>query len=141
MPREDFEIVDQKPIGRGQFGTVFLGRRRSDGRSAALKLILHHGENGEATIAAERHGAILQQEFAARHGMVPEVFDFGPDGEDFYIAMELVHGPSLEERLRSGRLPYDEAVEHAPGSASFSIGRMRSAPRSSSSRTGCSTTI
>lgn len=113
MPREDFEIVDQKPIGRGQFGTVFLGRRRSDGRSAALKLILHHGENGEATIAAERHGAILQQEFAARHGMVPEVFDFGPDGEDFYIAMELVHGPSLEERLRSGRLPYDEAVEHA----------------------------
>jgi serine/threonine-protein kinase len=132
MPREDFEIVDQKPIGRGQFGTVFLGRRRSDGRSAALKLILHHGENGEATIAAERHGAILQQEFAARHGMVPEVFDFGPDGEDFYIAMELVHGPSLEERLRSGRLPMTKPSSTRPGSASFSIGRMRSAPRSSS---------
>src|SRR4029079_5720047 len=49
----------------------------------------------------------------ARHGMVPEVFDFGPDGEDFYIAMALVHGPSLEERLRGGRLPCDEAVEHA----------------------------
>jgi hypothetical protein len=113
MAREDFEITDQKPIGRGQFGTVFRARRRADGRVAALKLILHDGENGAGTIAAERHGAILQQEFASRHGMVPEVFEFGPDGDDLYIAMELVQGPSLEERLRDGALPYDEAVGHA----------------------------
>ncbi|PYR44106.1 MAG: hypothetical protein DMF93_01240 [Acidobacteria bacterium] len=113
MAREDFEIVDQKPIGRGQFGTVFRARRRADGRAAALKLILHDGENGAGTIAAERHGAMLQQAFAARHGMVPAVFDFGADGDDLYIAMELVEGPSLEERLRAGALPYDEAVDHA----------------------------
>ena len=113
MAREDFDIVDPKPIGRGQFGTVFRARRRGDGRIAALKVILHHGENGASTIAAERHGAILQQQFASRYGMVPEVFDFGPDGDDFYIAMELVEGPSLEERLREGPLPCDEAVGHA----------------------------
>jgi hypothetical protein len=113
MAREDFEIVDQKPIGRGQFGTVFRARRRGDGAVVALKLILHDGDNGGGTIAAERHGAILQQEFAARHGMVPAVFEFGPDGTDFYIAMELVEGPSLEERLRGGGLGYDEAVGHA----------------------------
>jgi len=113
MAREDFDIVDQKPIGRGQFGTVFRARRRSDGRVAALKLILHDGENGAGTIAAERHGAMLQREFGVRHGMVPEVFDCGADGDDFYIAMELIDGPSLEERLRGGPLPYDEAVGHA----------------------------
>jgi hypothetical protein len=113
MAREDFELLDPKPIGRGQFGTVFRARRCGDGRLTALKVILHGGENGAATIAAERHGAILQQAFAAEHGMVPEVFDFGPDGDDFYIAMELVEGPSLEERLRNGPLPYDEAVRHA----------------------------
>ena len=110
MAREDFDIVEHKPIGRGQFGTVFRARRRSDGRIAALKVILHAGENGSSTIAAERHGAILQQAFAREYGMVPEVFEFGPDGDDFYIAMELVEGPSLEERLRNGPLPYDEAV-------------------------------
>lgn len=113
MARDDFEIVDQKPIGRGQFGTVFRARRRADGRISALKLILHEGEFGASTIAAERHGAILQQEFGSRHGMVPEVFDFGADGDDFYIAMELVEGPSLEERLRGGPLSSDEAVGHA----------------------------
>lgn len=113
MARDDFEIVDQKPIGRGQFGTVFRARRRGDGRIAALKLILQEGEFGASTIAAERHGAILQQEFGSRHGMVPEVFDFGADGDDFYIAMELVEGPSLEERLRGGPLSSDEAVGHA----------------------------
>jgi hypothetical protein len=113
MAREDFAIVDQKPIGRGQFGTVFRAHRRADGAVVALKLILHDAENGGGTIAAERHGAILQQEFAARHGMVPAVVEFGPDGTDFYIAMELVEGPSLEERLRGGPLGYDEAVGHA----------------------------
>jgi hypothetical protein len=113
MAREDFAIVDQKPIGRGQFGTVFRAHRRADGAVVALKLILHDAENGGGTIAAERHGAILQQEFAARHGMVPAVVEFGPDGTDFYIAMELVEGPSLEERLRGGALGYDEAVGHA----------------------------
>ena len=60
MAREDFAIVDQKPIGRGQFGTVFRARRRSDGCVAAFKLILHDGENGGGTIAAERHGAVRE---------------------------------------------------------------------------------
>jgi hypothetical protein len=113
MARHDFEIIDQKPIGCGQFGTVFRARRRSDGRMTALKVILRRGQSGDDTIAAERHGATLQQGFAALHGMVPEVFEFGPDDEDFFIAMELVEGPSLEERLRDGALPCEEAVSHA----------------------------
>ncbi len=113
MARDDFEIVNEKPIGCGQFGTVFRARRRADGRMAALKLILHQGQNGEDAIAAERRGATLQQGFSSLYGMVPEVFEFGPDGEDFYIAMDLVEGPSLEERLRGGALPYEEAISHA----------------------------
>ena len=113
MPRTDFTIVDNKPIGCGQFGTVFLARRANDQRHVALKLVLHRGEGGDDRVAAERHGAILQQRFEELHGMVPEVYDFGPDGDDLFIAMEYIDGPSLEEVLRAGALPPAEAVEHA----------------------------
>jgi hypothetical protein len=112
MARVDFEIVDTKPIGRGYSGTVFRARG-SDGRIVALKLVLKNEEGGAERIAAERHGAILQQRFAERHGMVPEVYEYGPDGDDFYIAMEYVEGRSLEMLLRDGPLPAREAVAHA----------------------------
>jgi hypothetical protein len=113
MARADFEILETKPIGRGYSGTVFRARRGADGRMVALKLVLKNEEAGAERIAAERHGAILQQRFAERHGMVPEVYEHGPDGEDFFIAMEFVEGQSLEMRLREGPLPAREAVEHA----------------------------
>ena len=113
MARADFTIVDNKPIGCGQFGTVFLAKRASDQMTVALKLVLHRGEGGPERVAAERHGAILQQRFEQLHGMVPEVYEFGSDGEDLFIAMEYVDGPSLEEVLREGALPVHEAVEHA----------------------------
>jgi hypothetical protein len=113
MARGDFAIVDTKPIGRGYSGTVFRATRRCDGRNVALKLVLHNEEGGAERIAAERHGAILQQRFGEKHGMVPEIFDYGNDGDDFYIAMELVDGPSLEVRLRTGPLAPADAAGHA----------------------------
>ena len=102
MAREDFQIIGSKPIGRGAFGTVFAARRISDDAPVALKIVLHSGEWGPERIEAERKGAILQQRFAQTHGMVPEVYDCGPDGDDFYIAMEFVDGPSLEEPAAAG---------------------------------------
>jgi hypothetical protein len=113
MARGDFEIVENKPIGRGYSGTVFRATRRCDGTTVALKLVLRNEEGGVERIAAERHGAILQQRFAERHGMVPKVYDYGADGDDFYIAMEFVDGPSLEVQLRNASLAPKEAVEHA----------------------------
>ncbi len=113
MARGDFEIVDSKPIGRGYSGTVFRATRKSDGRTVALKLVLHNEEGGAERIAAERHGVILQQRFGEKHGMVPEVYDYGSDGDDFYIAMEFIDGPSLEVLLRGGALSPAEAAGHA----------------------------
>lgn len=113
MAREDFEIVGSKPVGRGAFGTVFAARRISDGAPVALKLVLHSGEWGAERIEAERKGAILQQRFAQVHGMVPELYDFGQDGDDFYIAMEFIPGASLEGLLRQGALSPTDAAGHA----------------------------
>jgi eukaryotic-like serine/threonine-protein kinase len=113
MAREDFRIEGAKPIGRGSFGTVFEARRIPDGQRVALKLVLHGGEWGPERIDAERKGAILQERFARAHGMVPEVYEFGADGDDFFIAMEFIEGTSLEGLLRHARLAPDEAAAHA----------------------------
>ena len=113
MAREDFEIVGSKPVGRGAFGTVFAAKRISDGIPVALKVVLHAGEFGAERIEAERKGAILQQRFAQAHGMVPELYDFGQDGDDFYIAMEFIPGASLEGILRQGPLSATDAAGHA----------------------------
>lgn len=113
MPREDYQIIGSKPVGRGAFGTVFAARRISDDAPVALKIVLHSGDWGAERIDAERKGAILQARFAKTHGMVPEVYDCGPDGDDFYIAMAFVDGPSLETRLRQGALEPAEAAGHA----------------------------
>lgn len=114
MAREDYEILGSKPVGRGAFGTVFAARRISDNAPVAFKIVLHSGEWGPERIDAERKGAILQERFARTHGMVPEVYDCGLDGDDFYIAMEYVEGPSLETQLRQGGpLQPEEAAGHA----------------------------
>ena len=113
MAREDFLLTGSKPIGRGSFGTVFTATRVGDGAPVAFKLVLHSGEWGPERIEAERKGAILQQRFAQAHGMVPEVYDFGPDGDDFYIAMELIDGTSLDGLLRHGSLSAADAAGHA----------------------------
>lgn len=113
MAREDYQVVGSKPVGRGTFGTVFAAQRVADGAPVALKIVLHGGEWGPERIEAERKGAILQQRFARAHGMVPDVYDYGQDGDDFYIAMAFIDGPSLEGLLRQGPLPAEEAASHA----------------------------
>lgn len=113
MARDDFQVTGTKPVGRGSFGTVFAATRVSDGQRVALKLVMHNGEWGAERIEAERKGAILQQRFAQTHGMVPEVYDFGADGDDFFIAMEFIDGTSLEGLLRGGMLPPEDAAGHA----------------------------
>jgi len=106
----DYQAIENKPFDHGQFGTVWRGCRLSDNASVALKLVLR--ANGRDQIDAERHGAILQQQFHRAHGMVPEIYDYGQDGEDFYIAMELIEGGKLADQIAKGPLPPTTAAAH-----------------------------
>ena len=106
-----YRAVEDKPFDHGQFGTVWRARRLGDDARVALKLVLR--ANGRDQIDAERHGALLQQQFHRTHGMVPEIYDYGQDGDDFYIAMELIEGGHLADQIANGPLPAGAAAEHA----------------------------
>ena len=138
-----YATESEKPFDQGSFGTVWRARRLSDDARVALKLVLlTDAADSRERIAAERHGAMLQQRFQQAHGMVPTVYDFGydPDGH-LFIAMEL-------DRGRRARRPHQDrplstraslpATRSA--SASSSTGRTASRRRSRASRTTASST-
>jgi hypothetical protein len=110
----DYVTEGEKPFGHGRFGVVWAARHLSDGARVALKLVLStQSADSRERLAAERHGAILQQRFERTHAMVPKVYDFGPDGDDFYIAMELIEGGSLTGLIAGGPMDARLATEYA----------------------------
>ncbi len=111
----------EKPFDQGSFGTVWRARRLSDGARVALKLVLlTETDDAKDRIAAERHGAMLQQRFEQAHGMVPTVYDYGHDSDGhLFIAMELVEGGALADLIKSGPLPPLVAAAHAVSVCTF----------------------
>jgi len=105
----------EKPFDQGSFGTVWRARRLSDDARVALKLVLlTDAADSRERIAAERHGAMLQQQFQQAHGMVPTVYDFGHDPEGhLYIAMELIEGGAIADLIKAGPVASGLAASHA----------------------------
>src|SRR5207244_1315652 len=99
-------VVDPTPVDHGGFGTIYNARSRTDGQRVALKLVLSTGDSDSADkVAAERRGAMLQEQFEQAHGMVPKVYGYGTHEErHFYIAMEFIEGGALAHLIRGGPL-------------------------------------
>jgi serine/threonine protein kinase len=98
-------------IDSGKFGTVYHARHEPSGRDVALKLIPLDGVDGDEKVAAERHGALLQQRFGQTHkNLVPEVYEHQTLAAFYAIAMELVHGQPLTELIAAGPLPPERAA-------------------------------
>ena len=110
-----YATESEKPFDQGSFGTVWRARRVSDDARVALKLVLlTDAADSRERIAAERHGAMLQQRFQQTHGMVPTVYDFGYDAdENLFIAMELVEGGALTDLIKTAPLDPNVAAGYA----------------------------
>jgi serine/threonine protein kinase len=111
----------EKPFDQGSFGTVWKARRIADNARVALKLVLlTDAPDARERIAAERHGAMLQQAFQQAHGMVPTVYDFGYDSDGhLYIAMELIEGGALSDLIKAGPVAPELAARYAVGICDF----------------------
>jgi serine/threonine protein kinase len=79
-------------------GEVYRARDPRMGREVAIK------------ISAQRYTDRFEREVRAvaalNHTNICQVYDVGPS----YLVMELVEGPTLAERIKTGALPPEEAL-------------------------------
>ncbi|MBL4685597.1 MAG: serine/threonine protein kinase, partial [Nannocystaceae bacterium] len=104
----------QRQIGHGGMGSVWEAEHTQLGTPVAIKVMrseLAGGEHARARFLREARAAA-----SLRSAAVVQVLDYGVDGDIPYIAMELLQGESLRERLkRTIKLPPQQVasiVEH-----------------------------
>jgi eukaryotic-like serine/threonine-protein kinase len=104
-----------RELGRGAMGVVYLAEDDSLQRQVAVKtLLLPEEEN-----SAERRNLearFIQEAKAAgglNHPGIITIHDLGREGDWLYIAMELLQGTELRDRMVVGALPLQEAVDIA----------------------------
>ena len=100
-------------LGSGSMGAVYRATQSAVGREVAIKILRNDRTIDDQSKARFLREARTNSLLTSPHTVT--VFDFGEseDGE-LYLAMELLDGESLGQRLaRVRRLPYTEAVDFA----------------------------
>jgi serine/threonine protein kinase len=92
-------------LGQGGMGIVFAAEDESLGRRVAVKTIAEPDESARKRFRREARAAA-----AVNHPNVCQVYEIGEDGGRLFIAMELLEGEPLAERLRRGPLPVAETI-------------------------------
>ena len=117
-------------IASGGMGTVYRAEQLGLERKVALKLLHAAALEGTGDSQSESDFEVLEKRFSREaailarlsHPNVVTIFDYGSVDEradeltrpKFYMAMELLGGETLQDRLqRSKKLPADEAVHLA----------------------------
>ncbi|HXV61387.1 MAG TPA: protein kinase, partial [Vicinamibacteria bacterium] len=101
-----YEIVSS--IGRGGMGEVYRARDTKLGRDVAIKVLPEELAGDPERVARfEREAKLLA---SLNHPNIASIYGF-EDGDDVKaLALELVEGPTLAERIAEGPLPVEEVV-------------------------------
>lgn len=92
-------LEKKEELGRGGMGIVYRVFDKRLKRDAAMKLLLHGGEDAEDHLRFQREAEVMAQ---LDHPAIPPIYEMGitPDGEA-YMLMKLLEGVTLAERMRS----------------------------------------
>jgi eukaryotic-like serine/threonine-protein kinase len=88
-----FEVMEQ--IGEGGFATVFRARETTTGKTVALKLLKDAYLKDEEVVERFRREVFAVASITSPY--VVKMHDFGISGDEVFIAMEYVEGPTLRE--------------------------------------------
>ncbi|MFH1688782.1 MAG: protein kinase [Candidatus Eisenbacteria bacterium] len=104
-----FRILDK--LGEGGMGVVYKAEDTRLQRAVALKFVSHHILCSAK--AAARFIREAQAAAACEHPNVCTIYEVGDSDEGTFIAMAYIEGRSLKDRIASGALCIDEAVDIA----------------------------
>ncbi len=92
-----YQIVER--LGRGGMAEVYRGYDKNLDRYVAIKVL--HAFLADDPEFKDRFRREAQNVARLKHPNIVQVydFDFDPDGESYYMVMELVDGPTLKDRL------------------------------------------
>lgn len=101
-----FEV--KSPLGEGGMGIVYRARDTQLQRDVAIKLLPEHFAKDPDRLARfQREGQVLA---SLNHPNIAQIYGLEGTGATRCIVMELVDGDTLQERLKRGPIPLDEAL-------------------------------
>jgi serine/threonine protein kinase len=104
-----YEIVGA--LGKGGMGEVYRARDTKLGREVAIKVLPREMSGDPERVARfEREARLLA---SLQHANVASIYSFEHEEGIQFLAMELVEGKTLEDRVNEGPLPYDEILRIA----------------------------
>src|SRR5918992_482537 len=111
-PTRVAHYVIERKLGEGGMGVVFAARDERLDRTVAIKMMSSFG--GDET-ARRRFWREARAAASVNHPNICQLYDIGEDEGALFIAMELLEGESLGERLARGALTVSEAIPIALG--------------------------
>ncbi len=106
-----YELVQK--LATGGMAEIFVARQWGDGgfcRPAIVKRLHDHLAEEPMVLSDFRNEARLLSTLV--HSSIPHIYDFRHDRGCWYLAMELVHGPTVGELMReqAGPVPWEVVV-------------------------------
>jgi eukaryotic-like serine/threonine-protein kinase len=105
-----YRVLDE--LGRGGMGLVYRARDERLGREVALKTVPTAADDagGRDRLWREARAAA-----SLSHPNICQLYDLFEHGGELFLAMELLAGEQLEQRLARGAMPIDDALAITDG--------------------------
>ncbi|PPE73813.1 serine/threonine protein kinase [Solimonas fluminis] len=103
-----YQVV--RELGRGAMGVVYEARDPLLDRTVAVKTILLPGDAAQRQAYETRFAEEARAAARLAHAAIVTVYDFGREGDLAYMAMELLPGIDLRQRLAQSRLSLREVL-------------------------------
>ena len=99
-----------RKLGEGGMGVVYAARDELLKRTVALKTMKSMSSLPNDDTARKRFWREARAAASVNHPNVCQIYEIGEDAGELFIAMELLEGEALAERLRRGPLSVSQTV-------------------------------